>query len=198
MDSKSSNDSACYLLSMRKKTVSNILSVLCILLVGNSIFYFVVPSESDAMILEGNFGIVDNLKVPFHAHFWERSQNQSIDISLYCSEGRIDLVVLEFTEWESWYNGSEYTALYEWTNTSHVDTVVQIDPSYKGIIDIFFSTAYGDANMVVSIYSRSISYDDTTAVYSLIGAFSLGLVLVYHHKKPKKIFETQSVGPKIS
>ncbi|TFH00745.1 MAG: hypothetical protein E4H14_19310 [Candidatus Thorarchaeota archaeon] len=150
------------------------------------------------MILEGNFGIIDNLRVPFHARFWERSQNQSIDIYLYCSEGSIDIVVLEYAEWESWYNGSEYTALYEWTNTSYVDTVVQIDPSYNGIIDIFFSTAYVDANMVVSMYSRSISYDDTTAVYSLIGAFSLGLVLVYHHKKPQKIFETKSVGPQIS
>jgi len=196
--SKSLIDSAHYMLSMRKERVSIVLSFLCILLVGNSIFYFVVPSEKDSMILEGNFGIVDNLKVPFHAFFRDRSQNQRIEISLFCSEGSIDLVVLEFSEWESWYNGSEYTALYEWTNTSHVDTVVQIDPSYKGSIDIFFSTAYGDVTLVVSIYSRSMSYDDTTAVFSLVGAFSLGLVSVYHHKKPPEIYETHSVGPYIS
>ena len=183
---------------MRKKTVSSILSLLCLLLVGNSIFYFVVHSESDSMILEGNFGIIDNLKIPFHAHFWERSQNQSIDISLYCSEGSIDLIILESTEWESWYNGSEYTALYEWTNTSYVDTVVQIDPSYKGFIDIFISTAYGDVALVVSIFSHSMSYDDTTAGLSLFGAFSLILVLVYHHKRPQKTHETQLVGPDIS
>lgn len=183
---------------MRKNTISIILSIMCILLVGNSIFYFIVPSENNAMILEGNLGIVENLKVPFHAHFMERSENQSITISLACSEGSIDLVVLEFSEWESWYNGSEYTALYEWTNTSHVDTVVQIDPSYKGIIDIFFSTAYGDVVFSVIIYSRTISYDDITAGFSLFPAFALILVLVYHHKKPEKIYETQPVGPDIS
>lgn len=184
---------------MRKSRVSLILISLCILLVGNSIFYFVVPIERDEMILEGNFGIVENLKIPFHAFFRERSQNQSIVISLTCSEGSIDLVVLESTEWESWYNGSEYTALYEWTNTSFVDTVIPIHPLYKGYIDIFIATTYGDVTLAsASIHSHSMSYDDNTAVLSLFGAISFVLVGVWYHYSTKGTNKFSVDAPDIS
>ena len=184
---------------MSKSGVSIIQGLLFLVLVGNSIFYFVVPYENDEMILEaGDLGIVDNLKVPFHAYFRTRSQNQSVDISLICTEGSIDIVVFNTTEWLSWYSGSEYTAYYESTNTSFVDTVIQIDPLYLGTIDIVISTTYGDVTMNVNMHSRSITYDDTTAVFSLFGAVSLVLVWIFYHNRTRRTFEVSTIGVEIT
>ena len=145
------------------------------------------------MIIEGDFGIVDDLKVPFHARFWARSQNQSIEISLTCTEGSIDIVVFNSTDWESWYNGYEYTAYYESTNTTFVNTVIQISPLYRGMIDIVISTNYGDVAMVVSMYSHSITYDDNTAIWSLFGAVTIVLVWQYYRNRTKTTPEVRSI-----
>lgn len=183
---------------MSKSGGSIILGFLFLFLLGNSIFYFVVPYENDEMIIEGDLGIVDNLKVPFHAYFWTRSQNQSIEISLTCTEGSIDIVVFNSSDWVSWYNGSEYTAYYESTNTTFVNTVIQISPQYRGMIDIVISTNYGDVAMVVSMYSHSISYDDNTAIWSLFGAVTIVLVWQYYRSRTKRTVEVSSIGAEIS
>ena len=183
---------------MRKNTVAAILAILCILLVGNSIFNFFIPSETDETILEGNHGIVENLKIAFHTHYMERSENQSVAITLSCSEGSLDLVILESTEFMSWYNGSEYTALYEFTNTSFVDGVFQIDPTYKGFIDIGMSTPYGDVTFWGNIHSRSIVYNDIIAIISLAAAFALIVFIIDLNKKPQRVNEPEAAGLAIS
>ncbi len=183
---------------MRGNWVSIILTFVCIGFIVGSAFSFMVPYQNDALVLTGSdFAIVGGLKAPFHAYFPLRSFNQSIDISLACTNGSLDIVVLNSTEWVAWYQGENYSAYYEATNVTSVMTTVEINPPSIRSIDIILQTNYGDAWMSVSIFGHWMEYDDSTGVNSLLVAipFALGSFF-YATKKPKH--EDNSIGADIS
>ena len=174
---------------MRGNTTSNVLVALFIGLVAISAYFYVVPYENEVGILEGDdFGILDHLTAPFHASYPMRSYDQSIEISLSCTEGSLDLVVLRSTEWGAWYSEENYTAYFEVTNATYVMETIEIEPPYVGSIDIIIQTNYGDVEMSVSIISRSMEYNHAAGFTALLAAIPILLVWIcYVNRMPKNL-----------
>ncbi|TFH02332.1 MAG: hypothetical protein E4H14_17735 [Candidatus Thorarchaeota archaeon] len=174
------------------------MAFVCIGFIVGATLSFTVPYQMDQLILVGdNFGILNDLTAPFHTSFPLRSYNQSIDIFLECTNGSLDIVILNSTDWGSWYRGENYTAYFEVRNATSIMTTVEINPPYNRLIDIILQTNYGDARMSVSLSSHCMWYDITTGVNSLLVAipFALG-ALHYSTRKTKN--EDKSAGTSIS
>ena len=161
---------------------------MCIGFLFGAILSFTVPHQEEGLVLTGsNFGIVGGLTAPSHAYFPLRSFNQTIDIFLQCTNGSLDIVVLNSDEWTAWNQGENYSAYYEATNVTSVMTTVEIDPPSIRSIDIIIQTNYGDVWMIVNIFNQWMGYDDSTGMSSLLVAIPFGLGSVYYAtKEPKK------------
>ena len=173
---------------MRGNWVSVICAFVCIGFLIGATLSFTVPYQEEGLVLTGsNFGILGGLTAPFHAHFPWRSHNQTIDIFLQCTNGSLDIVVLNSNEWSAWDQGENYSAYFEATNVTSVMTTIEISPPIVGSIDIILQTNYGEAWMSVNIFNHWMGYDDTTGMTSLIVAIPFGLVAYYYAtKEPKK------------
>jgi hypothetical protein len=172
---------------MSGNRVSDALGIVCIALAIFHIFFIVVPYQRDEMILEGSdFDIAENLTVPFHASFPLRSYDQSVDISIACANGSLDIVVLKSTEWNAWNGGGNYSALYETTNVTSVMTTLEINPPYFGSIDIILQTNYGDVWMAVSTVSHSMDYNNSVASLSLGASIVFALLWICSTNKMPK------------
>ena len=174
-------------MTMRGNGVSIVLAFVCIGFIVGSVHSFIAPYEMDQLILTGsNFGILDDLTAPFHARFPWRSFNRSIDIFFACTEGALDIIVLNGTEWNAWYNGENYSAYYEARNVTSLMISVEIASSYYQSIDIILQTNYGDARMDISMFSRWLGYDDSTGVSSLLVAIPFAIGSFYYAPKKSK------------
>jgi hypothetical protein len=183
---------------MRGNWVSIVLAFVCIGFVVGAVLSFTVPYQEEEMILWGpDFGIVANLKAPFHTEYPMRSYNQSIHIDLHCTKGSLDIVVLKTTEWDAWDQGDNYSAYFEAKNVTDVMTTIEVSPPYSLLIDIILVTNYGDAWMSVDLSSHWMGFDDSTGMNSLLLAipFTAGS-FYYANKKPKK--DDNSIGVGIS
>ncbi|MFW9832656.1 MAG: hypothetical protein ACFFEK_01565 [Candidatus Thorarchaeota archaeon] len=144
-----------------------------------------VPYQNDGLVVEGDLGILDGLTAPYYAYFPWRSYNQTIDIFLDCTNGSLDILVLNFTERESWYHGENYSAYYEARNVTSVMTTVEINPPHRSI-DVILQTNYGNVSMSVSIYGHWMEFDESTAGNSLLVAIPFGLGALYYATKESK------------
>ncbi len=139
--------------------------------------YF-IPQERIEFELDGAVSIVSNLTVSYTFIFAPRSFDQTIDILISCYEGSVDVIVLTHSEWSDWYNGDDYSALYEALNTTHVSTTVQISPPVVGYVYVMIQTNHGDASLIGSLQGHSMAYDEYTAILlaTLTLPFIVGLV----------------------
>lgn len=129
---------------------------------------------------------MSGLTIPLHAYFPWRFHNQSIDIFLQCTNGSLDIVVLNYNEWSAWDQGENYSAYYEASNVTSVMTTIEIDPPVTGSIDIILQTIYGEAWMSVNIFNHWMGYDDATGMNSLIVAIPFGWGSFYYATKEPK------------
>ena len=183
---------------MRGNRVSIVLGFVCIGFIVGSVHSFIAPYEMDQLILIGdNFGILDDLNATFHTSFHLRSYNRSVDISFACTEGALDIIVLNSSEYFAWYNGENYSALFEARNVTSRMISVEITPFQYQSIDIILQTNHGDARMDISMYSRWLGYDDSTGVSSLLVAIPFAIGSFYYAPKKSKN-ENKSVGIGIS
>jgi hypothetical protein len=165
---------------MKGKRVSIALAFVCIGFLVGSAISFMVPYHRDEIIeAEEDLNIAGGLTVCFHSIFPLRSYNQSIDISLECTNGSLDIAVLKTTERSAWEQGVNYSAYYEAENVTSVVIAAEISPSYTSI-SICLRTDYGDAQMIVSISSHWMEYDDSTGLNSLLVAIPFALGSFYY------------------
>jgi hypothetical protein len=183
---------------MRGNWVSIVLAFVCIGFVVGAVLSFTVPYQEEQMILwDSDFGILANLKAPFHTEFPMRSYEQSIQIYMHCTNGSLDIVVLKAIEWNAWYQGENYTAYFEARNVTDVMTTIEINPTYNFLIDIILVTDYGDAWMSVDLSSHWMGFDDSTGMNSILVAIPFAAGSFYYaNKKPKK--DENSIGVGIS
>lgn len=186
------------LMPMRGNWVSIVLAFVCIGFVVGAVLSFAVSYQGEEMILWGSgFWILDEQDVHFHAEFPIRSYNQSIQIYLHCTNGSLDIFVLNGTEQTAWYNGKNYAAYFEVRNVTDVMTTIEINPPDSSMIDIIFVTNYGDAWMNVDLSSHWMGYDDSTGMNSILVAIPFAVGSFYYaNKKPKK--DENSIGEGIS
>lgn len=172
---------------MRGNWVSIVLAFVCIGFIVGATLSFMVPDQFEENIVSaGDLGIFENLTVPYHTRFPQRSYEQVIDISLQCTNGSLDIIVLKSTEWDAWAHNENYTPYFEATNVTSVMTIIEISPPYMRLIDIILETNYGYAEMSVSISSHCMWYDVTTGVNSLLIAIPFAVALVYYGTKKTK------------
>jgi hypothetical protein len=179
---------------MRGNWVSFVLAFICVGFIVGATLSFIIPYPYEENILsDSDLGIFENLTVPYHTRFPQRSYEQVIDISLQCTNGSLDIIVLKSTEWDAWTHGENYTPYFEATNVTSVMTAIDIDPAYMRLIDIILETNYGYAEMSVRISSHCMWYDVTTGVNSLLVAIPFAVAAVYYGTKETKNDET-SIG----
>ena len=174
-------------MEMRGKWISAILAFICIGFLVGSVISFAVPNRyEDTVESMSDLGIVENLTVPFPEIFPLSSYNQSIDITLTCTDGSIDILVMESTEWEAFVHSENYSAYFEAKNVTSVMTTVEIDPPSNHWIDIMLQTKYGGVNMSIIIISHWMRYDITTAMNSAFVAVPFGLAAFYYYPRKSK------------
>ena len=174
-------------MEMRGKWISAILAFICIGFLVGSVISFAVPNRyEDTVESMSDLGIVENLTVPFPEIFPLSSYNQSIDITLTCTDGSIDILVMESTEWEAFVHSENYSAYFEAKNVTSVMTTVEINPPSNHWIDIILQTKYGGVNMSIIIVSHWMRYDITTAVNSLLVAIPFSVGSFYYYPKKAK------------
>jgi ABC-type molybdate transport system permease subunit len=139
--------------------------------------YF-IPQERTETEFDGAVSVLEDLTVVYSIGFTSRSFDQSIDILLSCYEGTIDVVVVIQSEWANWYNGDDYSAVFETSNTSYVSSSLQITPTVIGFVYVIVETNYGNASYVGSIVGQSMVYDEFGAAVLAIVAipFIVGLI----------------------
>ncbi len=153
---------------MRRNRTSDILAIFVVLIIVNAGVFYFVPFERVEVAAEIEYlGIVGYLTIPYHLLFTPRSFSQAIDIAITCSEGTIDLVVLNSNEWGNWYIDEDYSAYYEIENASVILTTIDLTTPYEGAIDIIIQTNYGDVVLSGVIEGHSMAYNEPIAIVSL-------------------------------
>jgi len=161
-----------------------------------SIISFAIPQQYDEEIVSFyDLGVVEGLTVPYHEIFPLRSYDQSIDITLTCTDGSLDIVVLESTEWEAFLHAEDYSAYFEAKNVTSAMTTVAINPPSNHWIDIMLQTNYGAVNISLSLSSHWMGYDITTAINSALVAIPFAIGSFYYYPKKRKMVPSQE--PKI-
>ena len=172
---------------MSGKGGSIILAFMCVGFIVGSVISFAVPCQyEDTIESLSDLGIVEDLNVPFHEIFPLSSYDQSIDITLLCTDGSLDIIILETTEWDAFIHSENYSAYFEAKNVTSVMTTVEINPPSNHWIDIILQTKYGGVNMSIIIVSHWMRYDITTAVNSLLVAIPFSVGSFYYYPKKAK------------
>jgi hypothetical protein len=176
--------------SMRVNRTTKSLAAITFLLVFLAGFFYFVPFEmndTEATWQESN--ISDHLRIVNNFQFTPRSYDERIDILLNCTEGSLDVVVINRNQWGNWYQEEEYSSYYEVKNTTLVHVTVEIQPSYGGTVFVIISTPYGAVAMSGEVVGHSMAYYEPVAFILLAVAIPFAVAFIWNtimtKQKPK-------------